>query len=310
VSLTLIYKAHKRRFLKKCATLLEKIKYNRGLILSEFHGQLSKMTVTLPANNDPVDYQMVLGEQRVAMTPLIGQKIELKYAGEIHCVACDRRIKKSYSGGYCFPCSQKLARCDLCIMKPETCHYGAGTCREPEWGEAFCMQDHIVYLANSSGIKVGITRINQIPTRWIDQGASQALPIFRVKSRLQSGLVEVIFKSHVSDRTDWRKMLKGKPEDVDLLAIRDQLMLESSEQILALQQRFGEQAIMPLDNQDVVDISFPVQQYPDKVKSFNFDKTPEISGILCGIKGQYLIFDTGVINIRKFTGYNITVVVE
>lgn len=278
--------------------------------MSEYHGQLSKMTVTLPANNDPVEYHMVLGEQRIAITPLLGQKIHLNYANEIHCVACDRRIKKSYSGGYCFPCSQKLAQCDLCIMKPETCHYDAGTCREPEWGEAFCMQDHIVYLANSSGIKVGITRINQIPTRWIDQGASQAIPIFRVKSRYQSGLVEVIFKEHVSDRTDWRKMLRGEPENIDLLAVRDQLMLECSEQIMILQQRFGEQAILPLTNDSIIDISYPVDQYPDKVKSLNFDKTPEISGVLQGIKGQYLIFDTGVINIRKFTGYNITMVVE
>ncbi len=278
--------------------------------MSEFHGQLSKMAVTLPENNNPVDYQMVLGEQRIAMTPLIGRKIHLKFAGEIHCLACDRRIKKSYSGGYCFPCSQKLAQCDLCIMKPETCHYDAGTCREPEWGETFCMQDHIVYLANSSGIKVGITRINQIPTRWIDQGASQALPIFRVKSRYQSGLVEVIFKNHVSDRTDWRKMLKGKPENIDMLAIRDQLMIECREDIMSLQQRFGEQAILPLSDQEVVTISYPIEHYPDKVKSFNFDKTPEISGVLHGIKGQYLIFDTGVINLRKFTGYNITMVVE
>lgn len=278
--------------------------------MNKFHGQLSKMTVTLLANNQPVEYQLVLGEQQITMTPLIGKIINLKYAGEIHCTACDRRIKKSYSGGYCFPCSQTLAQCDLCIMKPETCHYDAGTCREPEWGEAFCMQDHIVYLANSSGIKVGITRINQVPTRWIDQGASQALPIFRVQSRYQSGLVEVIFKSHVSDRTDWRKMLKGEAENLDLIAIRDQLINECSDEITALHERFGAAAIMPLEDEQVVNIAYPVVQYPDKVKSFNFDKTPDVSGVLQGIKGQYLIFDTGVINIRKFTGYNITMVVE
>lgn len=278
--------------------------------MSEFHGQLSKMTVTLPANNDPVDYHMVLGDQRITMKSLIGNKINLKFAGEIHCVACDRRIKKTYSGGYCFPCSQKLAQCDLCIMKPETCHYDEGTCREPEWGDAFCMQDHIVYLANSSGVKVGITRLNQVPTRWIDQGASQAVPIFRVKSRYQSGLVEVIFKSHVSDRTDWRKMLSEEAEDLDLLAIRDRLMKDCNEEIMALQHRFGEQAIMPLYDEQVVNISYPIEKYPDKVKSLNFDKTPDINGILHGIKGQYLILDTGVINLRKFTGYNITVSIE
>ena len=105
-------------------------------------------------------------------------------------------------------------------------------------------------------------------------------------------------------------MLKGQPENIDLLAVRDQLMIECSEQIIALQERFGEQAILPLGNESVIDISYPVKQYPDKVKSLNFDKTPEISGVLQGIKGQYLIFDIGVINIRKFTGYNIAMVTE
>lgn len=268
------------------------------------------MSVRLPENNETVEYQLVLSDQKIAMTPLIGRHIKLSFKNEIHCQACDRRIKKSYSGGYCFPCSQKLAQCDLCIMKPETCHYEAGTCREPEWGEAFCMQDHIVYLANSSGIKVGITRMNQIPTRWIDQGAGQALPIFRVKSRFQSGLVEVIFKAHVSDRTDWRKMLKGQAEDLDLLTIRDRLIIECTNEIAVLQERFGQDAIVAINDKAVVNISYPVIEYPEKVKSFNFDKIPEVSGVLQGIKGQYLIFDTGVINIRKYTGYNITMVVE
>ena len=273
--------------------------------MTQFQGSLSKMAVDLGKGETTPNYQMVLGEQRLAMNPLIGQHITLNYDGEIHCHACNRLTKKSFSGGYCFPCSQKLAQCDLCIMRPETCHYDAGTCREPEWGEQFCMQDHIVYLANSSGIKVGITRVNQVPTRWIDQGASQALAIFRVQSRYQSGLVEVIFKSHVSDRTDWRKMLKGQAEAVDLSKVRDQLMAECQDEIVALQQRFGEQAIVALNNEDIVQLDYPVQQYPEKVKSLNFDKTPEISGTLQGLKGQYLILDSGVLNVRKFTGYQI-----
>ena len=220
-------------------------------------------------------------------------------------ISCDRLTKKSYSGGYCFPCSQRLAQCDLCIMRPETCHYAAGTCREPEWGEKFCMQEHIVYLANSSGVKVGITRGTQVPTRWIDQGAAQALPIYRVKTRYQSGLVEVAFKAHVSDRTDWRKMLKSDAEPVDLHQVRQELMAACSEDIMALQTRFGEGEITPLSDESIVDIRYPVDQYPEKVKSLNFDKTPEISGLLQGIKGQYLILDIGVLNIRKFSGYQV-----
>lgn len=264
------------------------------------------MANELLPDGSPVQYRMVLNDQKILMNSFVGQQIQLQFLGEIHCQACDRLTKKSYSGGFCFPCSQRLARCDLCIMRPETCHYDAGTCREPEWGEAFCMQDHIVYLANSSGIKVGITRINQVPTRWLDQGATQALPIFRVKTRYQSGLVEVIFKAHVSDRTDWRKMLRGSAEPADLVAKRDALLTECTDEITALHQRFGEQAIVPLLDESVVDIEYPVQQYPEKVTSLNFDKTPEIKGLLQGIKGQYLLLDSGVLNIRKFSGYQIT----
>ena len=263
------------------------------------------MAVSLSDESGLAMYEMIFGEDRQDMSSLFGQHISLAFMGEIHCQACGRLTKKSFSGGYCFPCAQKLAQCDLCIMRPETCHYAAGTCREPSWGEEFCMQDHIVYLANSSGVKVGITRVNQIPTRWIDQGAAQALPIFRVKSRYQSGLVEVTFKAHVSDRTDWRKMLKGAPVPVDLKGVRQELMQECNAEITALQQRFGVGEITPLSDEEVVEISYPIDQYPEKVKSLNFDKTPEISGLLHGIKGQYLILDTGVLNIRKFSGYSI-----
>ena len=274
--------------------------------MSEIAGNVSKMAVSLVDESGLASYEMVLGEHRQQMNKLIGQTITLRFQGEINCHACNRLTKKSFSGGYCFPCSQNLAQCDLCIMRPETCHYAAGTCREPEWGEQFCMQDHIVYLANSSGVKVGITRINQVPTRWIDQGATQALPIFRVKTRLQSGLVEVIFKNHVSDRTDWRKMLKGEAEPLDLLEIRQTLMMACADEITALQEQFGPEAITALDNETILDIRYPVEQYPEKVKSLNFDKTPEITGTLKGIKGQYLILDTGVLNMRKFTGYHVS----
>jgi len=279
--------------------------------VTEIQGQLSKMTATLSKEHALAHYQMVLGNQYLEMNPLIGKHIQLSFTGEINCQSCNRLIKKSYSGGFCFPCSQKLAQCDLCIMKPETCHYDAGTCREPDWAEQFCMQDHFVYLANSAATKVGITRHTQIPTRWIDQGATQALPIFRVKTRYQSGLVEMIIKAHVSDRTDWRKMLKGQhDEPIDLAAKRDHLMTKCADEMVALQQRFGSDAIVPLLNENIIEINYPVQQYPEKVTSLNFDKTPVISGILQGIKGQYLILDTGVLNIRKFSAYHISVGTE
>lgn len=267
-------------------------------------GQLSKMQAILPADGR-AQYQLTLGDSPVAMHELIGQPLQFRYAGAIHCQNCQRKTNKSYSGGFCFPCSQKLAQCDLCFMKPELCHFDRGTCREPDWGLAVCMQDHIVYLANSSGLKVGITRIGQVPTRWLDQGATQAVPIFRVKSRYQSGLVEVLFKQHVSDRTDWRKMLKGDAEALDLPAQRDRLMRECASDIAALQSQFEPGAISPLSSENMVSIQYPVTQYPDKIKALNFDKTPQIEGVLQGIKGQYLLLDSGVLNIRKFAGYQV-----
>ena len=270
-------------------------------------GNIEKMKVSL---SDPVQYQLNVGNEMLTMNEVIGKNIKLHYQGEIHCIACERKTNKSFAQGYCYPCFRDLARCDMCIMKPETCHYDLGTCREPEWGKGHCLQPHYVYLANSSGVKVGITRATQIPTRWIDQGAAQALPIFTVQTRKQSGLLEVELKKHVSDRTDWRKMLKGEPEAKDLIAVRDELLEKCSDAIAGLQAEYGEATIHTLPNEKVVDIQYPVTQYPEKVKSLNFDKQAEIEGKLLGIKGQYLILDSGVLNIRKFTGYKLAVTVQ
>ena len=143
-----------------------------------------------------------------------------------------------------------------------------------------------------------------MPTRWIDQGAGQALPVFQVKNRLHSGLLEVVLKQHVSDRTDWRKMLKGDAEPLDLKAIRDELLDKCSGELAAISQMQGEDCIVALD-EEIVNIRYPIIEYPEKIKSLNFDKQPVIEGTLLGLKGQYLILDVGVLNIRKFSGYNI-----
>lgn len=269
-------------------------------------GYTKKMHVRLELDKSkPIQYKLPLGDQLIALNPLLGQPIKLSYTGKIACVHCNRPIKKSFNHGYCYPCFISLAQCDLCIMKPETCHYEAGTCREPSWGEEFCFQPHIVYLANSSGIKVGITRQTQIPTRWIDQGAVQALPIFKVQSRYISGLIEIVIAKQVSDKTSWQQMLKSQAEPVDLPEKRDELITQCNAELAEISQRFGPQSVELLINEPVVDIYFPVDSYPVKVKSFNLDKNPEVSGVLQGIKGQYLLLDTGVINIRKFAGYEL-----
>ncbi len=270
-------------------------------------GSLSKMAVRL---GETAQYAFRLDEQEVPVNPLLGKRVRLEYLGAIHCTHCGRKTKKSFSQGYCYPCFTKLAQCDSCIVSPEKCHFDAGTCREPEWGERFCMTDHVVYLANSSGVKVGITRASQIPTRWLDQGASQALPIFRVATRQQSGLVEDLLRTQVADKTNWRALLKGDAVPLDLPAIRDQLLESCAEGIAALQQRFGLQAIQPVGDAEVVEIRYPVEAYPTKVASHDLEKTPVVEGILRGIKGQYLILDTGVINLRKYTAYQVAVLTE
>ena len=267
-------------------------------------GALSKMGARL---EQPVQYSLRLGEQDLDLNALLGQGVRLEYLGAIHCSHCGRKTKKSFSQGYCYPCFSKLAQCDTCIMSPERCHYAAGTCREPAWGEQFCMTDHVVYLANSSGAKVGITRATQVPTRWIDQGATQALPIMRVATRQQSGLVEDVLRSQVTDRTNWRAMLKGEAAPLDLAQLAGEIFQACHDGITTLQERFGLQAIQPLSDLAVVDIAYPVLAYPAKVASFDLEKTPVVEGTLQGIKGQYLIFDTGVINIRKFTAYQLAV---
>ncbi len=265
-------------------------------------GALQKMPAEIDSE---VKYRLKLGDQSIDLNSYVGQSIQLVYQGQIHCTHCGRKTNKSFAQGHCYPCFKKLPQCDLCIMSPEKCHFDQGTCRDPAWGEQFCFQSHYVYLANSSGIKVGITRGTQVPTRWIDQGAIQALPILRVDTRFQSGVVERVFGEHVADKTNWRAMLKGQVDPLDLIAERDRLFELCRSELSELENRFGLQAIQRLPDAEVLELNYPVLNYPAKVTSLNFDKNPVVEGVLQGIKGQYLILDTGVINLRKFTAYEV-----
>ncbi|CBL44496.1 Hypothetical protein HDN1F_09130 [gamma proteobacterium HdN1] len=269
-------------------------------------GILNKMQTSLsPAG--VAQYALPLGEQTLPLNDLIGKPLHLAYSGRIFCVACGRKTSKSFNQGYCFPCFKRLARCDICIVKPELCHFAQGTCREPEWALQFCFQPHIVYLANTSGLKVGITRQTQIPTRWIDQGATQALPVFRVKSRRAAGLLEVALAQQIPDKTQWRTLLRGDGAPLDLQAAKAEVMAQC-EQVLA-------SVVLPEEDgvaeryEDAPEFSckYPVLRYPEKIATLDFEKTATLGGTLEGIKGQYLIFDTGVINMRKFGGYEIAV---
>lgn len=264
-------------------------------------GRLTKMPVEV---GSPVAYTLKIGDTRIPLNDLIGHPLQIDFDGAIRCIHCDRVTSKSFGQGHCYPCFRRLAACDSCIMSPEKCHYHLGTCREPEWGETHCMIDHVVYLANSSGLKVGITRGSQVPTRWIDQGAVEAIPMLVVATRRLAGLVEVACKQYVADRTNWRAMLKGDVPEVDLAKEREELLTRIRPELDALRQEYGAESLREA-NDDGLCLSYPVEVWPDKIKNHNLDKTPSVQGVLQGVKGQYLIMDTGVINIRKFTAYHV-----
>lgn len=260
-----------------------------------------KKLITTLIQNGPynVCYDLILGEEKYSLQDYLNQPIRLRYTGKIHCLHCGRLTAKSFNQGYCFSCFRSQAQCDSCIVMPEKCHFHKGTCRDESWALMHCMQDHIIYLANTSGVKVGITRATQLPQRWMDQGAIQALPIFQVKSRYHSGLLEVMCKAYVKDKTNWRVMLSGKVPVVDLITARDQLLKQ-------LGSKTTELGALSLDGAECISLNYPVLHYPDKLgRALNFDNTPIIEGILLGIKGQYLLLDSGVLNIRKFSGYEV-----
>lgn len=265
-------------------------------------GRLRKMGTQ---HTTPVGYELKLadgvgGFQSLALNPLLGKVVSLEFSGNIHCIHCERKTNKSFSQGYCYPCFKKLAQCDTCMVKPETCHYQLGTCREPEWGEAHCFKPHLVYLASTTGLKVGITRETNMPTRWMDQGAIAALPLLKVNNRLASGLVETTLGQTIKDKTAWQRMLKNDVEDLDLIAEAQQVLAEYQPQLQAVSDlEFEALALQPLI------FDYPVLEYPTKVKSLNLDKTPQVEGQLLGIKGQYLLLDVGVINLRKYGGYEV-----
>jgi|TARA_Y100000296_G_scaffold5435_1_gene6688 hypothetical protein len=267
---------------------------------------LKKMRTSADENNQ-VKYTLPIGDALLDINELIGKEVSVTFSGDINCVHCNRKTKKSFNQGYCYPCLISLAQCDSCIIKPEKCHYHEGTCREPQWGEEHCFSEHFVYLANTGTVKVGITRqvTDGVSTRWMDQGATQATVMLRVPDRLTSGLVETLCKDHIADKTNWRTMLKGKPDEVDLEQVKSELMSKIENDLEALKQEKGLQAVSEVTT-PIHDIHYPVEEYPVKIKSLNLDKDPSFSGVLQGVKGQYWMLDGDrVINIRKFAGYNV-----
>ena len=262
---------------------------------AQITGNLRKMQVQL---EDVARYTLMLDGNPIDMNAKIGETIKLNFDGTINCIACERLTKKSFGGGFCYPCFRNSPEASECIIRPELCRAHEGEARDMAWAEEHCLVEQIVYLARSSAVKVGITRHSQMPTRWIDQGATDAIVFARVPNRYTAGLVEVALKEHLTDRTNWQRMLKNEVIDADLAAIKASLTGELDDEL---------QQYVDADD-TICSIEYPVTQFPEKVKSVGFDKFPEIEGCLAGIKGQYLIFDDNrVLNIRKHNGYRITI---
>ena len=245
-------------------------------------------------NNSVVDYYLPVNSEVVYMNKLIGSTIKLSYLNRINCIKCGQVTKTSYAQGYCFSCYQTAPETEECVLRPELCRAHEGIARDMEFAREHCLTDHYVYFAVTGGLKVGVTRNTQIPTRWIDQGATCAVKLAQTPNRYIAGLIEVILKEIYADKTNWRNMLQDKKVEVDLLEEKGR-----SEDLLA----FDLRKYVSGDDK-ITEINYPVTKYPLKIKSFTLDKTPTYKGELTGIKGQYLIFADGtVINIRKHNGY-------
>ena len=248
---------------------------------------------------NPIQYHLPVGDELVDMNKLIGKEIELEFSGEIHCVSCGKITNKSFAQGYCYPCFVSVPETSECILRPELCRAHEGVSRDMKWSENHCLLDHYVYLAVSSGLKVGVTRATQVPTRWIDQGAWKAIKLAKTPNRYLAGEIEVVIKAYMSDKTSWQKMLKNDiAQDIDLEDEKQkswELLDEELQQYI-------------VDDDEIMEIHYPVDIYPKKVKSLNFDKNPVIKAKLAGIKGQYFIFeDNSVLNIRRHTGYKVKI---
>jgi hypothetical protein len=240
-------------------------------------------------------YSLQLGNERIPLNPLIGGQVSLTFEGEKRCIHCNRKSNKLFNGGYCWPCFQGLACNDMCQVKPHLCHYE--TCREQAWGDAHCMIPTYVYLAKSSDIKVGITR--NIPGRWMDQGAVEAIPIALVPTRKMAGELELFLMQHLPDKTNWRKMLKGEITENSLLEVRERVLGLIPEDYRGYL----------LDGESVRNFQYPVNELPEKIASHDIEKAPA-EGKLLGIKGSYLILSTGVVNVPKFSGFSVSFAAE
>lgn len=252
-----------------------------------------------PEYNNPVQYYLRKEDKCIHMNELIGKKISLTYLHKINCIKCGCLTKTSFAQGYCYPCFISSPETEECVLRPELCRAHEGIARDIEYAKSHCLIKHYVYLAVSGGIKVGVTRNTQVPERWIDQGAERAIKIAETPNRYIAGTIEVALKNILPDKTNWRDMLTGKNfDEIDIIA-------EKGKALRFLHKDFKSFAS---ENNEITYITYPVVHYPRKVKTINFDNTEKITEVLTGIKGQYLLFESGIVlNIRKHNGYMIEI---
>lgn len=250
----------------------------------------------------PIAYTLGDSNQNILVNDWINKQVNISYNGEINCVHCQKKTKTSFFQGFCYSCFTTLPQTEPDVLRPELCEAHNGIARDMEWAKKNCLIDHYVYLAYTGNVKVGVTRHTQIPTRWIDQGASWAIKLAKVPYRQLAGEIEVELKQYVKDKTNWRKMLTNITElPIDLVEEKERFCELLPD---ALQYYIDE-------DDEVLELNYPVNIYPAKIKSINLDKTANFSGILVGIKGQYLIFEDGsVFNVRKHSGYKVKIKVE
>ena len=256
----------------------------------QYHGTLTKMQTEI---GEPIQYYLVFENDFINLNQALEKKIKIDFAG-YQCLNC-LSDKKIFRQGFCYDCFYQTPLAGDWIMQPELskAHLDIAD-RDLDYEKQVQLQPHIVYLANSSNVKVGVTRKSQIPTRWIDQGAHEAIEIVEVPNRYLAGITEVALKNHVADKTNWRKMLQNDVLDLNLAEIRDQLRpfipAEAKEYYI--------------ENNHETHLQFPVLKYPLKPTPLNLEKTPNYEGILTGIKGQYLLFDDNtVFNVRGYEGF-------
>jgi len=231
------------------------------------------------------------------MNDLIGKHISLRFENEIYCVECEKLTKRSFQG-FCWNCFSTSPENAECILRPELCLAHEGKGRDIEWEKEHHLQEHFVYLALSTHVKVGVTRSTQVPTRWIDQGASSAIRLAKVPNRYLAGRIEVEMKKYFTDKTNWQKMLKGEvEEEIDLIEAKWNVEEYFPQEF---KQYFSE-------DDSITAINYPIAKHPEKIKSIDFEKQHLVSGTLSGIKGQYLLFeDNSVVNVRKHSGFVIS----